>query len=64
MHAEKSICKADKLDCLHYQLMRRKDGTYAGVCKLRYDAKKNKKKQEADDIKNTQDLSTYTGRRV
>ena len=40
------------------------DGTIVGVCRPRYDAKKKAKKAEREaDIQNTQNLSTYNGRR-
>lgn len=61
---DKSICLADMRVCREYVRMRRKDGTYVGVCKKRYDAKQEKKRQQQRDIRNTQDISSYNGRRI
>lgn len=57
------VCRADRVDCRFYELMRKKNGTYVGACRKRYDRKQQIKKQEEKDIKNTLDISTYTGRR-
>ena len=57
-------CIARKTDCLFYEKICKTDGTIVGVCRPRYDAKKKAKKAEREaDIQNTQNLSTYNGRR-
>ena len=59
---EKSECIADMRECREYVRKKRTDGTLVGVCKKRYDAKQEKKRQQQKDIRNTQDISSYNGR--
>ena len=61
---DKSICIADMKECKDYVEKRRKDGTCVGVCKKRYDVKQERKRQQQNDKKNTQDISSYNGRRT
>lgn len=62
-YEDNATCMADKVDCRFYEVMRKKDGSYAGACRKRYDRKQEKKKQADKDIQNTKDISTYNGRR-
>lgn len=61
---DKKICIANKKECIYYVKKRRTDGTYAGVCKKRDNAKQERERQQQNDIKNTQDISSYNGRRT
>lgn len=64
-YAEKSRCKADISDCVFYKSMRgKRSNELVGVCRKRYDAKQKKKSAQAADIKKTQDIAAYNGRRT
>lgn len=57
-------CLAHRRDCVHFEQIRKSDGTLGGICRLRYDAKKKAREAEREaDIQNTENLSMYNGRR-
>ena len=57
-------CISCKTDCRYYETIKKNDGTIVGICRPRYDVKKKAREAEREaDIQNTQNLSTYNGRR-